>query len=453
MASAIKKFVYEDKEGPVAAAHASKQIKKSKDFVVRRYAITALGTLGADAVPYIDAFLLALMDEDAGVRFGAAMALSRFGPKLAQHKEAVVKSLDDQDPGIRLYVVEAMGKLGKAVADQADALDKALKDPDTHVRIAATKALLRVKPAAAQEVAAFHATTLKDEEDDDEVFYRVCAVEALGIMGVDAQPHADVIRAALEDKFYGVRAAAALTLQGLGPAEIRPAAELLAKLAKSDASENVRDAASSALKQLDPAAALRSDDVAMRYWAVSTLSRQGKAAEPHTADLADMLKDQDPSIRRFAAVALEGIGQAAASHSDALIAALEDAEASTRVQVMKALVAASPDDAPKAMDIVAESLKAQEPELRAAAAECLACVGLAAKQHAEALADALGDEEYPVRLAAIRALEGSGRLPVRASGPVLAKLAKGDPDIDVRRAAAACLREYRLGLKFGLPDL
>jgi len=50
MASLLKKFEYAGKEGKPAADAAAKELRKSKDFVQRRFAITALGTLGPEAL-------------------------------------------------------------------------------------------------------------------------------------------------------------------------------------------------------------------------------------------------------------------------------------------------------------------------------------------------------------------------------------------------------------------
>mmetsp|Transcript_3900 Transcript_3900/g.14522 ORF Transcript_3900/g.14522 Transcript_3900/m.14522 type:complete len:460 (-) Transcript_3900:44-1423(-) len=456
MASLLKKFEYAGKEGKPAADAAAKELRKSKDFVQRRFAITALGTLGPEAAPWMDALLMALSDEDRGVRYHAAITMGTLGEALVTHSAALAKALADEDPGIRLYIVEALGGLGEKVADQADALMEALRsDDDTHVRLAATRALLRVRPTSGEAAAAVFALELRalEEELRDEVFYRQCATEGLAILGDIGKPHAGLLRQALEDKFHGVRAAAALALAGLGADEVRPGSEVLARLAKDDPNEGVRKAASGALGRLEPADALKSDDSSMRYWAVSTLAGDASAAEPRAAELAGMLQDPETANRHLAAVALEGIRQAATPYCEALLASLSDPDASVRIATMKALiVAADAETIGRALEVVAGSLKSSEASLRAAAAECMACTGLAAKPHTEGLIETLGDEEFPVRLQAVRALEGAGRMAVRECGAKLAKLALEDPDIDVRRAATGCLREFRLDKRFGLPD-
>lgn len=455
----IKKFAYGGKEGKEAAAFAAKELKKSKDFVTRRYAITALRTLGNEAAPFADAYVAALQDEDAGVRYHAAMAFGTLGPAAAAHAAMLAQALlTDADPGVRLWAAIAIGALGPNAASSehvVGALEHALeKDADTQVRVAATEALTQVQPSAAPRAAAALSAALREEgrdEDEREPYFRASAAEALGLLGAPAVlPHLAVLVGALRDPYHRVRGAAASTLCGLGPAAVQAAAPALAGLTRSDADEDVRAAASAALRSLDPSGALRDAEAAMRCWAVRTLAEQPSGAEPHAQVLADLLRDADPDVRYHAAVALRGIKQAAAAHSTALIDALQDDDVRVRVAAMRAIVESNPDDVPKAMEVLAASLKSADPCLRACSAEALSHAGLSLKPHAEALAGTLEDLHYPVRLAAVRALESAGRTAVRDSGAKLAKMAKEDPDIDVRRAATSALREHRLDVKFGI---
>lgn len=456
MASLLKRFAYAGKEGKPAAEAAAKELKKSKDYVQRRFAVVALGTLGDEAAPWVEILTNALSDDDAGVRYHTAIVIGSLGPALAEHSAAVAKALADPDPGVRLYVVEALGKLGEKALGQADALMEALRsDKDPHVRLAAAQAVLNVQPSSAAAASEIFAKEYRKLEEEliDEVFYRVCACEGLAILYRTAQPHASVLRKALSDSFQGVRAAAARALTLLGASEVRPAAEVLARLAKEDPHDAVRKAAAVALERLDANDALRNDDAFMRYWAVSSMADNGAKAEPQAQALADMLQDSEVDNRRLAAVALEGIKQAAAPHNEALLRSLGDGVGAVRVAAMRALVAtAEPQVVETALEVVAAALTDQDAELRAAAAQCMASAGFAAKAHAEALIAALDDEEFPVRLAAVRAIDGSGRMGVRAAGAKLGHLALKDPDIDVRRAASSCLREYRLDKRFGLPE-
>mmetsp|Transcript_62874 Transcript_62874/g.173948 ORF Transcript_62874/g.173948 Transcript_62874/m.173948 type:complete len:167 (+) Transcript_62874:1-501(+) len=158
----------------------------------------------------------------------------------------------------------------------------------------------------------------------------------------------------------------------------------------------------------------------------------------------------DGALRHQAALALGASREAAAEYPGALGAALGDAEGRVRVAAMRALADSRPDSIPDAVEVLVEALASEGAAGRASAAEALFFAGLALKPHAEALVAAMKDEEFAVRVAAIRALEQGGRTCVRGAGAEIARLAKQDPDIDVRRAAVATLREYRLDVMFGL---
>jgi len=285
------------------------------------------------------------------------------------------------------------------------------------------------------------------------VCLRVSAADALGVLGASALPHTSAVGKALEDAFSGLRAAAARTLRCLGPGAVQGAALPLARLARLDPSEEVRLEASQALRQVDPSAALEHEDAAMRHWAASSLAgASAGAAAPHAQVLASLLQDPDSAIRCSAAVALRGAGEAAASHAAALLTALRDPDPQVGVAAMRALVDTSPGSVPEAAACLEEGLRAPDPARRAGAAKALAFAEPATlRPHAEALAQALDDAEGTVREAAARALEVAGRQPVRDAGARLGALAKQDPDIDVRRAAVAALREHRLDIKFGVP--
>lgn len=442
---ALKKFTYGGKEGPAAAAQAAKDLRKAKDFVDRRFAVSALGTLGAEGEAYADALAAALQDDDGGVRYWAAWALGNV--KCAAYAPNLAASLSDKDPGVRLWLAVALGNLGAAATSEVLAVEGLLKDPDPQVRIAATRALVQIQPEAAPRVAAAVATGISEKDP----LFRACAAEALGMVGMAAQPYISHLVGALGDPVASVRFAAVQTINGLGFETAQLAAPGLAAIARDDASADVRRAAAEALHQLRPDVALHSDCSALRRWAVQAIAQQHTCAPEHAAQLAKLLRDDDDVTRYWAAVALRLLGPAAAAHVEELQAALGDSDGTVRVAAMSAVVSCFPQAVPEALESLVAGVPAQTAALRKATAEALGLAGPAAQPHALVLQELLSDDDAEVRVAGVRALVCIGRTSVRDAGPTLGKLAMSDQDIDVRRAATTALREFRLGIKFGLP--
>merc|ERR1711979_23622 len=102
-------------------------------------------------------------------------------------------------------------------------------------------------------------------------------------------------------------------------------------------------------------------------------------------------------------------------------------------------------------DLAKGLLEDKDTAARACSAEALGLAQEAAQPHTPDLAKALHDEEFDVRLAAVKALHAAGRQAVRDCGKRLAELAVDKDDPELRRTAKFALRDYRLAVRFGIP--
>jgi HEAT repeat protein len=107
-------------------------------------AATAIGELGADALPAVPALAAALAHPDADTRRAAAFSLGRIGPAAIPAIRSVLAAADSST---KCQAVEALGSIGpSAVA----ALIEAFGDPSPPVRRSAARAVGRLGPAARQ---------------------------------------------------------------------------------------------------------------------------------------------------------------------------------------------------------------------------------------------------------------------------------------------------------------
>jgi len=91
--------------------------------------------------PALEPLMVALKDEDGGVRWNAAEALGTIGDLRAV--ESLVVALRDPDHLVRSHAAEALGTIGDLSA--IESLVVALRDPDHLVRLRATGALKAIR--------------------------------------------------------------------------------------------------------------------------------------------------------------------------------------------------------------------------------------------------------------------------------------------------------------------
>ena len=213
----------------------------------------------------------------------------------------LIKDLFDEDPEVRKSATEALGLLGDPVSVEPLVL-AAIHDKRIDVRKAAGESLVRIDRAEAR----------------------------------------DLLVEALSDEAPNVRRAAAETLGWLGD---RAAVTPLVQVALYDDRRTVRLASADALNQLDPTGAVEL--------------------------LVDVLENEDPDSRRAAAEALGFLGNRSAIEELALVALYDDSE-DVRQAAIRSLNRLDRDGA---LELLLDELAADDPESRTAAAETLGILG------------------------------------------------------------------------------
>lgn len=373
-----------------------------------------------------------------------------------------IRQLKDRDVSFRLEVVQALGEIGPDAGGVIAALiAQAHKDKDEGVRKAAGEALNKLPLAKKlpEFIAVLYgkdaesritALTLIEKEGtkakaavphlieclNDKPPVRLAAVKALGECGKDSNAaFAAVYAAKKADPDETVRQAATTALDKLGPAAKLPAH--IEALSSRDAESKIQAAKEIAkLRIVTPQAtdalklALKDEDGKVRIQAAKSLFLLGK---PRTAvdALIEALKHEDEGVRAEAAACLGEMGQAAVAAIPALKNCLEDKAARVRTQAGHSLKKLVRDDLilPHLVD-----LRSDVPAAQKVAASALGSLGPGAREAVPALIEALKSKHADVRESVVLAL---GEIEAGATDavPALVEALKDDYDRpDVLRA-------------------
>ncbi|MCG3178746.1 MAG: hypothetical protein BIFFINMI_01075 [Phycisphaerae bacterium] len=361
-----------DKAAPAVAELAKGLAKGMEDPQAVTFSAWALGAIGPVAKPALPDLLKALQAEQSTVTKGwsfqpygyIAWALGRIGLTPEQARQAApalggllvgrdTRATDnaawalstlgkDAEPALA-PLLKSLGKggytghfaarsLGNIGAPAFAGLVKALSDRESDVRANAARALGWAGPAAADAAAPLADRLAKDAE----LVVRAAAATAIGCIAPQSQA---ALVAALSDKEYNVRVAAAEALGNCGPAA-KGAADALVKLL-ADPRGEVRRAAVQALGRLGEAAALATalsaDDAQVRGWSARALGDMGNAAAAAVPALVKAAADGDPQVRREAVLSLALLGPSAAGARDALSKACQDEDYVVRTAAAAAL--------------------------------------------------------------------------------------------------------------------
>jgi HEAT repeat protein len=323
-----------------------------------------------------------------------------------------------RDPELRKRAALTLGEAGGRRALKP--LVGLLHDPEWSVRVAAIEALgATAHPSAVEPLIG----AIRDAEKASSpaaAQVRAAAVAALQRIGPAA---ASLLRLAASDRSPRLREAAIEALGGIGDPEAVPT--LVAAL--GDERSNVRQAAARALARARTPdcvtallASLHHRDPSTRR---SVLEALGEAGDPRAAEaLSRVLAERERPVRDAAVRALGRI--ASPNAVDALVAAYQSADRDLRQAAGDALrearwqprdgreraVAAllrgdysgAAAEGPVAVELLAASLEAKEPTARKAAAEALG--SLRDARAAKAMTRLLSDRDESVRSAAICAL-------------------------------------------------
>ncbi len=238
--------------GAVQAVPTLKQtVKETGDRLLAMSSAWALVTLEPQNAEFVAIALPQLISglthELALVRTEAANALGRIGPRADAAVPALVKAARDPDPTVRLAAIGALGEMGPVAAkDAAPVLSVLIDHTDPDLRRSAADAVGRMGASARGAIPALQQMqTLNDPIDRSMATIALVRIDPQPAAVAAALPH---LTAALQSPYAGERLEAAALLGQLGhkAASAKPALEQATK----DADEQVRKAASEALRQV-----------------------------------------------------------------------------------------------------------------------------------------------------------------------------------------------------------
>lgn len=307
----------------------------------------------------VPALITALGSIDEELQRHAAKAIATFGPQAKSANETLTKLLDSPIPKVRAYSAYALGKINAGTNEVMPKLIKLVADRDAMVRHEALESLLKI----------------------------------------DADPEVSlpIIVKLLEDA---------------DPAMVLP---ILTEMAEEG---------DKALPRLR--IALKNPKAA--YWACLVASEMGKSAAPVVPELTSVLDNKDPETRMHALIALGEIGPEAKSSIDRVIqtlqndpvpavkysaafalASMQDTKATEVLQKAAegndafltlisyyAVAKLNPEDKEKmatAATFLIEAMKNENPNVRAAAARCLANLNAPIEMIQPIMVEALNDAD------------------------------------------------------------
>jgi len=384
--------------------------------------------------------------DNAGLRNTAVEILVKFG-RLAVPQ--LLEEIACPDHDVRKFVIDILGDIGdeRAIPPLVCALD----DPDTNVRAAAAENLGKLKAVDA-------VTDLLAAMADADLMFRFTILEALAMIGTQVPTtellrYRDVklLRKALFDSLglIGDENTAPVLIEGLldDMRDVREAAAIgLVRLQQRDgdqvAETLIARAHEEILESLSELTTAKNQVVRRSALQLLGLLADGRAV----AALLPLLEDQN--LAQQAAAALVAIGR---REPEALINLWPTADANTRVYLAYLYGEA---ECQRCVTQLREGLRAEQPNLRHAAAQSLGKLGdpLALS----ALVEALNDEHDDVSEAIVGSLSRLGAAaPEACLQAVLPLLEEDDPFI--RSSAVTVLGRLRgpeveRALSFALKD-
>lgn len=438
----------------------------------------ALSRIGSDAIPEL---LKALDDPRSGVPAGAAWTLGLLGPLASPAVPALSKALRDKDPSVRQAAAQALSRIGRNARAARETLHATLRDKDLAVAVEAAGALWHIasdargidllREALSQDRTAVVARALailgemgpkakaavpalRKTLDHRERTTRLLAAEALYRVSQDSKATLPVVEAALSGKDSG-EMRQALSLLGIMSADEKAVSLLVRHLSSSNV--EVRREAAAALTEGAAThevarkalmQGLTDADLSVRWWCALGLTLNEEAGRTHEEDLLR-------TFRRARIVDAEGepagrlVGEVLVPEraTRALAILLQGKPSHSQIEIIRCVVQLKFDARPAQAELV-QALQSENKQLRRAAAEALATIGVAVVPTLERL---LSHSDRLFREGAARALGQMGGA-ARSSQTALTRLLK-DPDSTVRTQAALALWFVADNTELSLPIL
>ena len=271
-------------------------------------AATELEKLGAEGIAQLWPLL---QDSSADVRRGAAFQLlGQFNPANTDQVAAMSALLGDADRTVRGIGLSAVKQMEPA--DQAAAVPRLAKmlDPAREEKAANRAAIARLIGSLKQGGAAGLPALIATVTGDSDASVRAASLMAISQVAAPEQAVA-LLAKGLSDKEPSPRIVAAARLRQLGPAAAPASKELAASLADGEA--RVAEAAAEALISVgEPAVEaltgqLASENVAARKLALACLAKIGPPAKSAVRAIEKCKEDPDSQVRHLAEAAFRRI--------------------------------------------------------------------------------------------------------------------------------------------------
>ncbi len=173
-----------------------------------------LGQIGPAAAPAADALAKLVADDDLNVATEAALALGKIGPGAKSAVPALCAALQKEGTNAHAIIL-ALGDIGPDAVAADPLIIKAIGSKDGSLAVTAAAALTEIHPGSAQ-AAGKAIPVLVACLTDSLPETREAAAEALGDLGPLARSSAPALQKAAQDDVKAVRAAAAKALQQIG---------------------------------------------------------------------------------------------------------------------------------------------------------------------------------------------------------------------------------------------
>ena len=213
--------------GPESRAAAPELVKlaKASDKPLRQAVTFALGRIDADDKPPVAAALVETLTTatDLGLRREAITSLGLLGESQGGVVPALAAQLADKDAEVRLLTIDALGKLGPAVRGvETELLALFRTDPDKGVRQVSIRALCQGLATEASRLIPALTERLRADPDFE---VRVAIAQELGGLGQSGKPGIPALRDAQRDPQIRVREAATTAIKQIDRATAKPSPE------------------------------------------------------------------------------------------------------------------------------------------------------------------------------------------------------------------------------------
>ncbi len=410
---------------------------------VRCNAASAIGRLGAKAVPAVEKLWPLASEPTAPVREAALRALIDIGDVSPL---PLCELLVHADEGVRVTAAENLRSFSGIPPEAVDDLAQAAGDEKLRVRLAAAEALGTLGPKAAPAVPALlkalAAYSPTDKLDLDEFAFAVLnAVAAVG------EPAVPAVTKSLTDPNPVMRFLGAYMLGEIGP-PAKAAAAALEKLLADEIGLIVAEAARALVAVTGSTekvaglieGALKSDDPENRGAAVVCVGRMGPAGKPFADTALTLLDDPNAQVRASALDYVATLDAATAKPAVPKVAALlADEDADTRVQAANVLLALGRAAAPAAAALAKAVAADTDERVRLIALDAVAALGPEGKAAVPELVKVIADGSAPSGVRRRALVIAPALAPADAALATAVTAALGDKSKEVRGAACLAL--------------